>query len=110
MPTAWTGSARRWRACARDAPDELAGRPVLDVVDLRDGDAERGFPPSDVLTWHLDGGRVVVRPSGTEPKLKCYVEVVVPVGAGVDLDSARAQAASTLAEVTAAAASATGLA
>ena len=60
------------------APDELAGRPVLDVVDLRDGDPGRGFPPSDVLTWHLDGGRVVVRPSGTEPKLKCYVEVVVP--------------------------------
>ena len=92
------------------APDELAGREVLDVVDLRDGDPGRGFPPSDVLTWHLDGGRVVVRPSGTEPKLKCYVEVVVAVGVGVDLDEARAQAATTLTAVTAAAASATGLA
>jgi len=92
------------------APDELAARPVLDVVDLRNGDPAHGFPPSDVLTWHLDGGRVVVRPSGTEPKLKCYVEVVVPLGPGADLDAARAQAAVTLTEVIAAAASATGLA
>ena len=35
------------------------------------------LPASDVLIYHLSGGaRVIVRPSGTEPKLKCYYEVV----------------------------------
>jgi phosphomannomutase len=42
------------------------------------------------------GARVVVRPSGTEPKIKCYLEVVIPV-AGDDVASARAQAAVELA-------------
>ncbi len=33
------------------------------------------FPPSDLLRFQLEGGgRVIVRPSGTEPKLKCYLD------------------------------------
>ena len=40
--------------------------------------------------------RVVVRPSGTEPKLKCYLEVVVPVGPDGDVDVARVRAADRL--------------
>jgi phosphomannomutase len=39
---------------------------------------------------------VVVRPSGTEPKLKCYLEVVVPVDADAGVDAARISAASRL--------------
>ena len=37
-----------------------------------------------MLIFHLDGGRLIVRPSGTEPKLKAYLEVVAP-----DIESAR---------------------
>ncbi|GAB2850573.1 phospho-sugar mutase [Actinoallomurus bryophytorum] len=63
----------------REAPPaELAGHAVTEADDLATG--FDGLPPSDVLRYRLSGGgRVVVRPSGTEPKLKAYLEVVVPV-------------------------------
>jgi phosphomannomutase len=61
-------------------PESLAGRTVTSLEDLAAG--LDGLPPSDVLRLRLSGGgRVIVRPSGTEPKLKCYLEVVVPAGA-----------------------------
>jgi phosphomannomutase len=72
------GTARRERIMAAlraDPPATLLGRPVIAVEDLRDG--ARGLPPSDVLILRAEGARVVVRPSGTEPKLKAYLEVVV---------------------------------
>jgi phosphomannomutase len=60
------------------------------------------------MRYRLDGGaRVVVRPSGTEPKLKCYLEVVEPVPDG-DVDAARARAESALAVIRADLAVATG--
>ena len=56
-------------------PKELAGLAVTRLDDLSLGSP--GLPPTDGLRLSLDGGaRVVVRPSGTEPKLKCYIEVV----------------------------------
>ncbi|MGW2150290.1 phospho-sugar mutase [Nonomuraea bangladeshensis] len=59
-------------------PAELGGRKVLAAEDLAEGAG--GLPPTDGLRYRLEGdARVVVRPSGTEPKLKCYLEVVVPV-------------------------------
>ena len=43
------------------------------------------FPPSDLLRFHLEGGaRVIVRPSGTEPKLKCYLDTVSDAGTGAE--------------------------
>ncbi|MGH8979216.1 MAG: phospho-sugar mutase, partial [Acidimicrobiia bacterium] len=57
-------------------PEDLGGTPVVGFVDFRDGGD--GLPPADVLEFELaDGGRALVRPSGTEPKVKCYFEVVV---------------------------------
>ena len=47
---------------------------VLETNDLRQG--YRDLPPTDGLRLAFNGGRVIIRPSGTEPKLKCYVEVV----------------------------------
>jgi phosphomannomutase len=61
-------------------PASLADLPVTGVTDLVAGAG--GLPPSDVLTYHLPGARVVIRPSGTEPKLKAYLEVTEPRAAG----------------------------
>jgi phosphomannomutase len=69
-----------------DPPTSLGGLAVEDIDDLSRG--SNGLPPTNGLRLRLaDNGRVVVRPSGTEPKLKCYLEVVVPVAddeGGVD--------------------------
>ncbi|MFE6479001.1 phospho-sugar mutase [Streptomyces rochei] len=75
-------------------PTHLAGLPVVDAEDLTRGTAT--LPPTDGLRYTLDGARVIVRPSGTEPKLKCYLEVVVPVAAHTDLPDARTKAADLL--------------
>jgi phosphomannomutase len=87
----------------KSPPPDLAGRTVIAVDDLTAG--ADGLPPTDGLRLRLGpapaapvpagsvpagsagpGGsaRVVVRPSGTEPKLKCYLEIVAPVGTSGD--------------------------
>ncbi|AOP54621.1 phospho-sugar mutase [Brevibacterium aurantiacum] len=56
-------------------PATLAGSPVTEVHDLSQG--YDGLPPTDgILLLSAANSRVIVRPSGTEPKLKCYLEVV----------------------------------
>ncbi|AXK33873.1 phospho-sugar mutase [Streptomyces armeniacus] len=78
-------------------PSSLAGLPVTSAEDLTAGSA--ALPPTDGLRYVLDDGaaRVVVRPSGTEPKLKCYLEAVVPVEDATALPDARTRARQTLA-------------
>ncbi len=62
-------------------PTSLGGLDVVSADDLSLGSPD--LPPTDGLRYHLaEGARVIVRPSGTEPKIKCYLEVVVPVGPG----------------------------
>jgi len=95
-----TDAMRRLRA---EAPTSLGGLAVDRVEDLLDPPAD-GLPATDGLRWTLagsgdvGGGRVVVRPSGTEPKLKAYLEVVVAADriAAIGVDAARAAAHATL--------------
>ena len=72
------------------APRELAGQPVTSVIDYTGGSWQ--LPSADVLSFQLTGARVVIRPSGTEPKIKAYLEVVQPVSYGM-LSDARQTAA-----------------
>ena len=60
---------------------------MTEVVDLATGseDDRDGLPPTEGLRLlTADGTRVIVRPSGTEPKVKCYLEVVVPLDPDAD--------------------------
>lgn len=75
-------------------PTSLGGHAVEQVEDLNEG--SENLPPTDGLRYTLSAGaRVVVRPSGTEPKIKCYLEVVIPVE-GENLAAARTQATTEL--------------
>jgi phosphomannomutase len=79
-----------------EPPRAIAGHAVDGVVDLARG--EGGLPPSDVLVFRLAGGRrVIMRPSGTEPKLKSYYEVRVQVAGGETIAAARARGLAELA-------------
>lgn len=82
---------------ARSAtPDALGGLQVTGVHDYAVGGA---LMPTDALEWSLDDvARVVLRPSGTEPKAKCYLEVFRAVDDG-DVGEARAAAAAQLAAI-----------
>ena len=56
-------------------PQEIAGRLVTSIDDL--AAPTDGLPPTDGLRIWLDGGiRIIIRPSGTEAKMKCYIEVI----------------------------------
>jgi phosphomannomutase len=57
-------------------PTRLGDEPVLDITDYTGGRWD--LPSADMLSYQLPGARVVIRPSGTEPKVKAYLEVVEP--------------------------------
>jgi phosphomannomutase len=59
----------------KSPPAEIAGRKVDAIDDL--AAPKDGLPPTDGLRIWLAGGiRIIVRPSGTEAKMKCYIEVI----------------------------------
>ncbi|MFF9040026.1 phospho-sugar mutase [Streptomyces sp. NPDC014892] len=89
--------ARAMERLREQPPTDLAGLPVTRAEDLTRG-TDR-LPPTDGLRYTLDGARVIVRPSGTEPKLKCYLEVVVPVADLAALPAARAKATDLLTDI-----------
>ena len=66
----------------RQPPETFAGKTVLGIRDYESGQIRRidgstgetGLPKSDVLYFELDGGsNIIIRPSGTEPKVKIYL-------------------------------------
>jgi phosphomannomutase len=74
------------------APTELGGVAIESVTDFLDG--VEGFPPSDILRFDLEGGaRVIVRPSGTEPKVKVYIDTVAATSARAAASADRLAAA-----------------
>jgi phosphomannomutase len=78
-------------------PEVLGGSKVVEVIDLSKGSA--ALPPTNGIVLHLaNGARVIARPSGTEPKLKCYLEVVQPVLAN-NLDQAQRAAHKVMATI-----------
>jgi phosphomannomutase len=84
-------------------PATLLGRPVQ-FADLADDE-----PPVDAVRLLGDGVRVIVRPSGTEPKLKAYLETVVPVHDDAGLIAARGRGADELDQLRAEMSAALGL-
>lgn len=73
----------------RVSPPETFGSSAVEVyTDLAEGSDE--LPPTDGLLYVTrDLTRVIIRPSGTEPKLKCYLEVIQHVGSAAELPAAR---------------------
>jgi phosphomannomutase len=92
--------ARTMAHIRRHPPAALLDEPVCDTDDL--------LPDADVVTLRTASGRVVVRPSGTEPKLKAYLEVIEPVSDG-DVPGARERAQAGVAALRAEVATALGL-
>ncbi len=81
-------------------PRQVGAATLVEAIDLHAG---RDLPPTDGLVLNYDDRtRVIVRPSGTEPKLKAYFEVIVPVHGFASLPEAEAVATVRLAEFTAA--------
>ena len=108
-PSAGPEAGTALLAAARNAPPlSLLGQPVAAVDDLGLGLRTRpdgskdplALPRSDVIIWRCaDGTRVAIRPSGTEPKVKIYLQVVLPAAGHSDLAPVRAQAARRLADL-----------
>ena len=86
------------RRLAAAPPSSLGGSRVREFVNLMDG--YLGLPPTPGYRLETErGDRVVVRPSGTEPKLKCYLEVVEEVAGREQLANAKAAAAARLTQI-----------
>jgi phosphomannomutase len=83
----------------RVSPPETFGSSAVEVyTDLAEGTDQ--LPPTDGLMYVTrDLTRVIIRPSGTEPKLKCYLEVIQHVGSAAELPAARQAARAALDEV-----------
>jgi phosphomannomutase len=90
-------------------PTTIAGLKIISITDIQNGtktDVASGkaekidLPKSDVLSFILeDDSRVIVRPSGTEPKVKCYYEAIQSFEEGKSYEEVQAQAHARLADL-----------
>lgn len=79
-------------------PEVFGGSAVEVTADLAEG--SENLPPTDGLLYLTrDQSRVIIRPSGTEPKLKCYLEVIQAVESAAELPAARQAARTSLDDV-----------
>ena len=79
-------------------PEAFGGSAVEVFTDLAEG--SESLPPTDGLLYLTrDQSRVIIRPSGTEPKLKCYLEVIQAVESAAELPAARQAARTSLDDV-----------
>lgn len=84
----------------KSPPSSIGGREVVAYSDLEAGTRTASgktekvtLPPSNVLVFELEGGsRVIARPSGTEPKVKFYVDHREPMAEGESMETARTRA------------------
>ena len=82
-------------ACDDSTLVRFGGSAIETFVDLAQGSEQ--LPPTDGLLYLTkDLSRVIIRPSGTEPKLKCYLEVIKSVGSAAELAETRHAARTTL--------------
>ena len=70
--------------------NELGGQSIIKTLDYSKG--LDGLPPSDVLKYYTDSGSIVIRPSGTEPKLKAYISVTAKDRANAEIVEAEISA------------------
>ncbi|MBN1206934.1 MAG: phospho-sugar mutase [Myxococcaceae bacterium] len=92
--------SRIMEAFRREPPRRVGEHPVQRTKDYKTGEARTGdkverltLPPSNVLAYELEGGgRVTLRPSGTEPKIKYYFELKEQLRSGEPMAQARARA------------------
>jgi phosphomannomutase len=85
------GASRVMEQLRRNPPARIGDRTVLALHDYAKGIGT--LPPSDVLAYELESGtRVIVRPSGTEPKVKCYIDHREPLASTESLDAAAERA------------------
>ena len=77
-------------------PSEIAGHKLINFTDL--AHSINGLPATDgVKFWLGDNARILIRPSGTEPKIKCYIEVIEEVIKTGELSAAKKEADSKVA-------------
>ena len=74
-----------WTICAPDAPAEIGRTKVESSVSRLRGTDGTGLPKADVLEYRFaNGAKLMVRPSGTEPKIKVYLSAVGDSEAAAD--------------------------
>lgn len=72
-------------------PAHFDGSAIAELADLATGSID--LPATEAMAyWSDNGTRVIIRPSGTEPKLKCYLEVIIPVTGAEHLGAAHEEA------------------